>query len=544
MTGPAAPTLTPPSLAGGGVSPWAPLRRPAFRLLWVAALVSNVGTWMHEAAGAWLMTSIAPTPMLVALMQTASSLPFFLLAFPAGALADVVDRRRVLLATQLWMLAAAATLGGFALAGTVTPWVLLGLTFALGLGAAATAPAWQAIVPDLVPRQELPAAVALGGVALNMARAVGPALGGLLVAATAPGVVFLLNAVSFLGVLLALARWRRPAPQTTLPPEALLGAMRVGARYVRHSIPLRTVLARSAGFVVFASAVWALLPLLARSVLGVGAVGYGVLLGCLGLGAITGALLLPWFQRRFSVDVLTALATLVFAAASATLATIHDARLAGPVLIAAGIAWMAVMSTINTAAQTAVSAWVRARALAVSLLVIQGSMALGAVVWGSVAARAGIPMALLGGAGGLGVGLLLVGRFRLEQHAGLDLTPSPSALPPPPKLDADALEDGPVLVTVDYRIDPARADDFLEAMQDLGRVRRRDGAELWEVFRDAADPARFVETFTAESWVEHLRQHARVTVSDRVLRDVARSFHVGAEPPVVTHLIGARARRS
>jgi hypothetical protein len=253
-------------------------------------------------------------------------------------------------------------------------------------------------------------------------------------------------------------------------------------------------------------------------------------------------LLLPRLRRRLSVDALTALATLVFAAASATLATVHDARLAGVVLVAAGIAWMAVMSTINTAAQTAVSGWVRARALAVSLLVIQGSMALGAVVWGAVAARAGIPAALLGGAGGLGLGLVVVGRFRLEQHAGLDLTPSPSALPPPPRLDAESLADGPVLVTVEYVIDPERADAFLEAMQDLGRVRRRDGAQLWGVFRDAAHPARFVETFTADSWIEHLRQHERITVSDRVLRDVARSFHVGSEPPVVTHLIGAASR--
>jgi MFS family permease len=523
-------------------SAWAPLRHPVYRGLWVAALVSNVGTWMHEAAGAWLMTTLAPSPLLVALMQTAASLPFFLLAFPAGALADVADRRRLLLVSQTWMLAAAATLGVLTLAGKVTPDVLLGLTFALGLGAAMTAPAWQAITPELVSRDDLPEAVALGGVAFNLARAVGPALGGLTTASVGPGVVFLLNAASFLAVLVVLARWRRVPVQPFEVPEDVLGAMRAGARYVRHSLPLRTVLARSVTFVIFASAVWSLLPLVARQLLGLDAVGYGVLLGCLGLGAVAGASVLPALRRRMSIDRLMLWATILFALASATLAVVRDPVVAGVVLIGAGAAWMATMSTINTAAQTAVSAWVRARALAVGLLVIQGSMATGALVWGSVAVHTGIPTALLIAAGGLLAGLVVVTRFQFAPGALLDLSPA-DPVPAPAIAGAVAPDGGgPVLVTIEYRVDPARANEFVDAIRQLSRIRRRDGAELWGVFRDAADPARYVETFTVGSWAEHLRQHERMTVADRALQAEARAFHVGDTPPVVTHFIAAPTR--
>jgi len=515
-----------------------PLRRPAYRRLWLASLVSNLGTWMHEAAGAWLMTMLSHSPLLVALMQTAASLPFFLLAFPAGAFADVVDRRRVLLITQAWMLAAAAALGVLALAGLVTPPVLLGLTFALGLGSAMTSPAWQAITPELVSAQDLPAAIALGGVAFNLARAVGPALGGLATASVGPGMVFLLNAASFLAVLAVLATWRRTAPRAFEVPEDVFGAMRAGARYVRHSLPLRIVLTRSASFVVFASAVWSLLPLVARQLFGLGAVGYGLLLGCLGLGAVAGASVLPALRRRLPVDRLMAAAAATFALSSATLAVVHQPVVAGIVLLAGGAAWMATMSTINIAAQTSVSAWVRARALSVSLLVIQGSMALGALLWGSVAVHAGLPAALLMAAGGLLIGLVLVSRFRLGASEGLDLTPA-DPVPAPPLAGDLAADGGPVLVTVEYLIEPPRAEEFVRAIRRLARVRRRDGAQLWGVFRDAADPARYVETFTVESWAEHLRQHERMTVADRELVALVRSFHIGDQLPVVTHLIAA-----
>lgn len=507
--------------------------------MWIASVASNIGGAMHDAAGGWTMTTLTHEPLLVALMQTASSLPLFLLAFPAGAMADVVDRRRLLLLSQTWMMLVAAALGAVTLFGGLTPWVLLGCTAALGVGAAMNAPAWQAILPELVPRADLPPAVALGGVSFNVARALGPAIGGLLVAASGPGPVFLLNAISFLGVVFVLLRWRRTPIVSTLPPEDVLGAMRAGARYVRHHLPLRTVLVRSAVFVGFASAVWSLLPLVARRQLGLGAVGYGLLLGCLGVGAVTGAWVLPVIRQRLAVDRLMAIATVAFAAAMTVVALVPQPLAAGAALIVGGMAWMANMSSINTAAQTSVSTWVRARALAVSLLVIQGGMALGALAWGTLANDTSIQTALLTASGGLIVGLLVASRFRFDEHAGLDHTPAPP-VPMPDIMGDDS--DGPVLVTVEYRIDPARAPEFLDAMRGLGRVRRRDGAELWGVFRDATDATRFVETFTVASWIEHVRQHGRMTVSDRELQAVVRGFHTGDAPPVVTHLLAARSR--
>jgi MFS family permease len=530
---------TPPPVSPSSATAWAPLRHAAFRAVWLAALASNIGTWMQEATGAWLMTSLAQgNPLFVAMMQTAATLPFFLLALPGGALADIVDRRRYLLATQAWMLLTATTLGLCTLWGLTTPWLLIGLTFALGVGAALNNPAWAAMVPELVPRTELPAAVALGSVALNASRAIGPALGGFLVGAIGPGWVFLLNAASFLGVLAVLFRWRRTVPESTAPPEDVLGALRAGARYVRHSPPLRTVLVRTTGFITFASAVWALVPIVALRDLGLGSLGYGLLLGCLGTGAVLAAAVLPILRRRLGIDRLMMAATIVYAVASATLAVVRVPVIAGVVLVGAGAAWMAAMSTVNTAAQTAVSAWVRARALASSLFVIQGGMAFGALGWGWVATHAGVQTALLASAGGLVVGLLVVSRFPLAATEGLDLRPAPS-MPDPVVAEGVDPDDGPVLVTVEYRVDPSRAEEFGAAMRGLSRIRRRDGAELWGLFRDASDPSRFVETFTVDSWAEHLRQHARMTVSDRELREVVRSFHEGPEPPVVTHLLAA-----
>src|SRR3989442_1325656 len=328
-------------------SAWSPLAHPVFRALWLASCVSNVGTWMHDTSAAWLMTGLAPSPLMVSLMQTATSLPFFLLALPAGALADIVDRRRLLLVTQAWMLVAAAALGVCTVLGRTGPWLLLSLTFCMGLGNALNAPAWQATTPDLVPREELAGAVALGGISVNVARALGPALGGLLVAALGAGWVFLLNAASFLRVVLVLARWHREVSRSRLPPEDVPGAMRAGVRYVRHSAPFRAVLARTAAFVVPASALWALLPLFARRGLELSATGYGLLLGCLGAGAIVGAAFLPRVHERLTSDRLVLAGTAVFAAVSAVVALARVPLIAGGGLFIGGVAWMGAMSTLS-----------------------------------------------------------------------------------------------------------------------------------------------------------------------------------------------------
>lgn len=353
-------------------SPWSPFSYPVFRSLWIATVASNIGTWMQSVGAAWLMTSLSKSAVMVALVQAASMLPMFILSLPAGALADLVDRRRLLLVTQTWMLAAAAILWALTFLGATTPWVLLGLTFLLGLGAALNGPAWQAIVPELVPRGQLLKAISLNSAGFNLSRAVGPAVAGVIVAATGAGMTFLLNAVSFLGVIIVLYRWRRPPVGSALPAERLLAAMRTGLRYIRHVPVLRAVFLRLGIFMFCSSALWALLPLISRYELGGGPTTYGILLGCLGAGAVAGAALLPPLGRRLSGEWLVRGATLVFAAVLLTLALVPVMAVVAAALVVGGIAWLVLVSSFNATVQTAVPSWVRARAMAVYMLVFAG----------------------------------------------------------------------------------------------------------------------------------------------------------------------------
>jgi MFS family permease len=480
------------------------------------------------------MTSLAPSPLMVGLMQTAENAPLFLLALPAGALADIVDRRRLLLYTQAWMLVSAVALGLLTFFGLTTPLVLLLLIFSLGLGSALNAPAWQAIVPELVPRSELPAAVSLNSVAFNIARAVGPALGGFVVAAVGSWAVFMLNSLSFVGVLFVLYRWRREPTESISP--TVMGAMRAGVRYVRHDPGLRAVLVRTGVFVSCASALWAMMPLVARQQLGLGAFSYGVLLGGLGAGAILAAFILPALRGKVSTGVLTVCGTLVFAATTAALAVVRIFPLLCVAMIFGGVAWMALMSSFNVSVQALVPAWVRARVLAIYLLVFFGGMALGSAFWGTVATHIGISEALLCAAAALVVGNAAAYFFPLPSGEELDLEPS-LHWSDPILISEPKPEDGPVLVTVDYQIEPRRAEEFVAAMHEVKRIVRRDGAMRWGLFTDPARPGHYVETFLVESWAEHMRQHARHTNEDRAAQDLVRSFHTGDSAPTVTHLI-------
>jgi len=517
---------------------WSPLRLELFRALWLAALVSNVGTWMQNVAAVWYMTSLTPSPLMVALVQAATSLPVFLVGLPAGAVADIVDRRRLLLWTQGWMLAVAAALAVLTFAGLMTGWLLLALTFALGLGMAMNAPSWQAITPEIVPVPELPRAIALNALTVNIGRAVGPALGGFLVAAAGPAVVFILNAASFVAVLVVVYRWRRAPTTSILPAERLFAATRAGLRYARHAPALASVLIRTALFMLAASAFWALLPVIARSELGMDAIGYGVLLACVGGGATAGAALLPRVKKRLSADGLTALATGVFAVVSVLTALWRWVPGLWLVMVIGGLAWIAMMATLNSAAQTTVPSWVRARALGVYLVVFQGGLGLGSALWGAVAERIGTSLALALAGVALVAGLAAIPRWRLG--VTVDLTPS-AHWPEPHVVAAPSLDSGPVYVQVEYRVDSMQAREFLAVVSELGGVRRRDGALAWSVYRDPADLERYVEIFLVESWVEHLRQHDRVTQADRTLEERVRRFHRGGSPPVVTHLVAGSA---
>jgi MFS family permease len=513
-----------------------PLSFPVFRALWIATIVSNVGTWMHDVGAAWLMTSLSPSPLLVALVQAATTLPMFLLALPAGALADIVDRRKMLLAAQLLGLGAAAVLALLTWQGLTTPYVLLGVTFVLGIAAALSAPVFQAVVPELVDKQTLPDAVALNSLGVNISRAIGPALGGVIVALAGTAAVFALNALSVVAVLTVLFTWKRPETVRSLPPEHFFGALKAGCRYTRHSPAMRLVLIRAVGFFLFASTLWAMLPLVGRRGLGLDAAGYGALLGCMGAGAVLGAVLLKKLRKRIPPNTVSIVATLLFALATLALALAPDVWVAGAVMSVAGLAWIGMLTSLNVAAQMASPGWVKARALAVYLLVFQGAMTGGSVLWGSLAAQTSVSTALVVAAVGQAAALILAFIRRLPEDSTTDLAPSNHWAEPVVSVQP-ADDRGPVLVEVEYRIDPARTADFVGALRKFRSVRQRDGAIRWDVWEDVAEPGRVVEAFIVESWVEHQRQHARVTQADQLDQEILNAFHIGDRPPIVRHLL-------
>ena len=512
-------------------------------MIWIATLCSNIGTWMQEVGAGWLMATLAPDPLMVSLVQASATLPFFLLAIPAGALADILDRRKYLIATQVWMSACAATLGILTLTGFTTAWSLIFLTFCLGTGAAMMMPAWGAIVPELVQRNELPAAINLNTVAMNTARAVGPALAGVIVAATSPGVVFILNATSFFAVIFAIKKWKHDPKSSTLPKEHLEGAIRAGLRYARHSDELRSVLARGAAFFVFASAPWALLPLIVKLQLRSGPGIYGFMLACIGVGAICGALILPRLQGRLSRDVLVAGATVFYAVAMLWLAYNDLVYVVAPAMLVLGFSWMTVFSSLITAAQTALPSWVRARGLALHWVTYTCGFAIGSVTWGKIATLIDIQTSLTLAALGAIVGIVVAWNFKIGRHDIYDLSHSLDWVAP---LEAapNEMDRGPIMVTIEYEIDARKQNEFMHALRKLQHARQRNGAYMWEVLSDISRPGVIFEIFMVESLVEHLRQRDRMTVSDMVTRDIVRTFHIGENPPRITRLIGlTRSKR-
>lgn len=516
-------------------SAWSPLRYRLFRAVWVAAFFSNIGTWIQDVGAAWLMTSLAPSPVMVALVRTASAAPMFLLALPSGALADILDRRRLLLVTQALMLFAAGALAILTYTGMTTPLLLLMLTFALGIGTALNAPAWQSIVAELVPRAELTPAISLQSASINLARSVGPAIGGLLIVAGGPGVNFALNAISFCGVMAVLYRWRRQPVANVLPAERMLSAMRTGLRYVRHTPAVLAVLARSSAFTIFASALLSLLPALARFELGRGPTGYGLLLGLFGAGAVLTAILLPRLRAKHPAERIVALAIFVFAGALVALAWIPYLAVAELAVFMAGGAWLTLLSTFNSSIQAIVPSWVRGRVISVSILVFFGCMATGSAIWGYIATVSGLSTAFSIAAIGLLLGLRVTYYLRIARGDTLDLSPSVNW--PGPTVREFEHHRGPVVVMVEYQIDPTRVRHFRRVMQLVRRIRRRDGAVNWGLLGNVNDAGRYTETFVVESWIQHLRQHERVTMADRAVLDKARSFHVAGERPLVSHFI-------
>jgi MFS family permease/quinol monooxygenase YgiN len=520
-------------------SPWSPLKNALFRSLWVATIVSNIGTWMQDVGAGWLMTSLSSSPSLVALVEAADSFPLMLLALPAGALADIVDRRRLLIVIQVYLLVVSGTLGLLTWFEVVTPWVLVGFTFALGVGAAMMLPAWAAIIPDLVGPDEMPNAVALNSIAINASRAIGPAIAGVLVAAVGPWLVFVLNALSYVGILWALLRWRREHRKSALPAERFLSAIRVGMRFVMHTRALQMVLIRGSAFFVFAAATWSLFPLIVRRELGQGPEIYGLLLTCIGIGAVSGAMLLPRVRTKVSRDTLVASGSALYALAALTLAHLHNVPLLALAMLATGVAWISILSALQVSAQMTLPAWVRARGLAAFVVVFMGGMALGSVLWGQVATRLGIPAALTAAALGMLIAIGVTWKYKLGRHQVRDFTPS-AHWPAPVLAENPEPDQGPVMVTIEYRVQVDKRAEFVRAMNAVREMRRRNGAYFWELFHDSADPTHYVECFMDESWVEHLRQHERVSVADREIQQRAKQFMVEGESTKSSHWLADR----
>ncbi|CAI0976596.1 MFS transporter [Serratia proteamaculans] len=519
---------------------FAPLKIPVFAVLWGATVLGNVGSFMRDVASSWLVTDLSSNPSAVALMQTAATLPVFLLAIPAGVLSDILDRRRFLIFVQILLASVSGTLLLLSQSGALTVEYLLALTFIGGIGGALMGPTWQSIVPELVPRADLRNAVALNSLGINIARAIGPAAGGLLLASFGAGAAYGADVLSYVFVVAALLWWRRPKVEDNGLSEHFFGAFRAGIRYARASRELHVVLLRAAVFFVFSSSVWALLPLVARQMLGGTAGFYGILLGAVGAGAIGGAVLLPRLRQRLSADGLVLVAAVITAVVMALLSLAPPQWLAVLLLLALGGGWIIALTSLNGAAQGVLPNWVRGRGLAIYLMVFNGAMAAGSLLWGLIAQEIGVAATLLAGGVGLLVISLVFHRIRLPEGEA-DLQPSNHW--PEPLLNTPVENDrGPVMIQVEYRVRPEDRPQFLRTLQRLSRVRRRDGAYAWGLTEHTADPQCVMEWFMVESWAEHLRQHQRVSHADADLQQEALQFHIGPEKPVVHHFLSLDLR--
>ncbi len=509
----------------------APLEGAIFRGLWLAWLAANLTMWMNDVAAAWLMTTLTTSPVMVALVQTASTLPVFLLGLPSGALADILDRRRYFAATQLWVAVNALLLAGFSLAGQLTAPLLLLLTFSNGIGLALRWPVFAAIVPQVVPKELLPQSLALNGIAMNLSRVIGPVLAGVLITTVSPAAVFVLNALLALVAFALVLRWRGEAPRTSaLPGERFVGAMRAGLNYAMQSPRLKVVLLRIFLFFLQSTALIALLPLVARELHGGGPATFTVMLSCVGAGAIVAALYFPRWRARYDPDRFVLVGTLVHAGLSTLIVAVPNIWVALPAMVVLGMAWISVANSLVIAAQMAMPDWVRARGMSIYQMALMGGAAAGSLLWGQVAVWLGVNGSVIAAAAFGVLAMLLTRKQSVEGGADIDFSLVPPRDVPQPAT-AVGPEEGPVMVTLTYQIDPARSAAFAEVMQHTRSARLRQGALSWGLFRDVAVPGRYVEYFVDENWLEHQRRLERFTAFDAGLREQRLAFHIGPEPP-------------
>jgi MFS family permease len=534
---PVATPASPPPPSG-----LSPLRYPIFRRVWGASTLSNLGGLIQSVGASWLMVSITQSADMVALVQASLTLPVVLLSLVAGAMADNLDRRKVMLGAQVFLFVASLALMSCAWLGWITPWLLLTFTFAIGCGGAFNAPAWQASVGDMVPRAEVPGAVALNSMGFNIARSVGPAIGGIIVAAAGAAAAFAVNAFSYIALIVVLARWRPAVHPRVLPRESLGLAIGSGVRYVAMSPAIRVVLLRSAVFGIAASAVMALMPVVAKFLLGGGPLTYGLLLGAFGLGAVAGALANARIRLKLSTEATVRWASIGFAIAAAIVGVSHQLLLTMLGMCVAGAGWLLSLATFNVAVQMSAPRWVVARALSLYQMATFSGLAAGSWLWGEVAHDVSVGAALLIAAAVM-LASAALGRWRpLAQTQELNLDLLRTWKEPNTAVPVDA-RTGPVVITIEYLIREADIVEFMSAMTDRRRIRRRDGARNWRLLRDLGDPELWIERYETPTWLDYVRHNGRITHHDALIPQRLRALHRGTEPPRVRRMIERQSTR-
>src|SRR5215216_3110365 len=525
-----------------------PFKCTIFRTLWIAVLFSYVGAAMYDVGASWLMTSLAPNPLFVSLITTATTLPIFLFALPSGILSDIFDRRNVLLITCAYMFTVSTVLGLLTLVGLTTPTILLILTFALGAGTTMIRTPIIPIMSGLVSRSELSAALTLSALASNIGRVVGPAVGGFIVAAIAPWAVFFLNSASFIGMIVVLSRLPRNShghQQSSLPPENIIRAIRAQIHYVRYSQAAHVLIARAGLFTLCSSALLSLLPLLAKHELRLDSTGFGLLLGSFGTGAIIGGIvILPKLRPKVSVESLITGSIGLLAIVIFTVGYVRDFDILCIVMGLGGVAYIMILSKFYTIGMKSAPKWIGARVLAVYLLILNGGLAVGSIIWGTIANTVGIPISLSVASLALGATIIARKRYRITLLDDLDFTPVSDHWSLPPELSIDLSQnDSQALITIDYRIDPTLSDEFEQSVRELGRILKSEGMEYWELFQDTTDIGHYIEIRIADTWTDHMRQHERVTKNVQVMEDRIRILIKDGPQPIITHYIGKSAHK-
>ena len=518
---------------------WSVLSEKLYRILWITNVIAFIGTWIHELSVSWLMTSLTDSPLLVSLVQTAVNFPFFLLSIPAGALADTVDKKKLITVTRIIMLTGALGIAVLTLLNIANPATILIFTLFISFGASLNAPVGQSVVPELVPEKKIPDGITLVAVGFNIARIIGPALGGIIIGLVGPGFTFLINAFLFSTILVSLRSWKYKAKLRPLPADQLIGAMKTGIKFTQNAPKVKVVLIQIAIFSFFASCLLSFIPLIARSRLGLGPYGFGMLYGCFGIGGLMGATLLPQIRKLVSLNRLVVLSRACFAVIIAAISISNQFVFIAALLFLAGFIWIILISTYNIAIQSIIPEWVRGRVVSVYMLAFFGFMACGSAVWGFTATIIGIPLTLQVAAAFIIIGILITIKYKISTGEGIDFSLIRYKTWPQNYASSiiQTMEEGPVIIQVEYRINPEKAAEFLEVMSSVKSIRLRDGAYRWDLLKDINNPQHYIESFIVVSWMEHLRQHARRTVTGNTIIEKAHSFHVGSMPVKVRHFL-------